>query len=77
MRRGQTVAFAALLLTALSCGGQAAELPSQARKAAPHDSAQAQKKCNIGGVAGVVAASGVCVRMSGSVSASFGAGQLK
>ncbi len=66
----------ALALSALTVGCQAAELPSQARKAKPPETAAA-KKCNIGGIAGVVAANGVCVRLSGSISASFGAAQLK
>ena len=75
---GRLRAFAAagLAISALTVGCQAAELPSQARKAKPPETAAA-KKCNIGGLAGVVAANGVCVRLSGSISASFGAAQLK
>ena len=67
---------ATLSLSALAAV-HAAELPSQAKKAKPADSAQAQKTCNIGGMTGVVAANGVCVRLSGSVSAGFGGGQVR
>jgi hypothetical protein len=52
----------------------AAELPSQVKKSKP---AEAVKHCNIVGSPGVVAANGICVRMSGYVSAGFGAGQIK
>ncbi len=65
---------AALALSAFAA--PAAELPSQARKAKPPEAA-AVKKCNIGGMVGVLAANGVCVKLSGSVSTSFGATQLK
>ena len=67
----RTAVAAALSLSALAAL-HAAELPSQARKAKPQESAQAHRTCNVGGVAGVVAANGVCVRLSGSVSARFG-----
>ena len=68
--------FATLSLPALAAV-HAAELPSLARKAKPAEGAQAQRKCNIGGMTGVVAANGVCVRLSGSVSAGFGGGQIR
>jgi hypothetical protein len=75
---GRLRAFAAagLALSALAVGCDAAELPSQAKKAKPQEAAAA-KKCNIGGLTGIVAANGVCVRLSGSVSGGVGAGQLK
>jgi hypothetical protein len=46
-------------------------------KAAAHEAATTAKTCNIGGVVGIVAANGVCVRLSGYVSAGFSAGHLK
>jgi hypothetical protein len=52
----------------------AAELPSQSKKAKPSDGL---KHCNIAGVAGVWAANGVCVRISGYISAGFAAGHIK
>lgn len=52
----------------------AAELPSQSKKARPPDGL---KHCNIGGVAGVWAANGVCVRMGGYISAGSAAGHIK
>ena len=67
---------ATLSLSALAAV-HAAELPSQARKEKPPESAQSQKKCNIGGMTGVVAANGVCVRLSGSVSAGFSGRQIR
>jgi hypothetical protein len=70
-----TVVLAVLAASALVAS--AAELPSQARKAKPPETARALKTCDIGGVAGVVAANGVCVRLSGYVSAGFGAGRFK
>lgn len=64
---------------ALALGGavHAAELPSQTRKAKPPDSAKAQKACNIGGMTGVIAGNGVCVKLSGSVTAGFGGASLR
>ncbi len=52
----------------------AAELPARYGKAKPPDGL---KHCNIGGVAGVWAANGVCVRISGYISAGFAAGHIK
>jgi hypothetical protein len=61
---------AALLLVAAA---QAAELPSM--KPAP---AAPVKKCNVGGMAGVVIpGSGACVKISGYVSGGVEAGNLK
>lgn len=65
----------ALALGALVSGAVAAELPSSAKKTAkPPETAQGLKKCDVAGVPGVLAASGVCVRMSGYVSTQVGAG---
>ena len=50
----------------------AAELPSQARKP-KHP--EAVKRCNVGGSPGVEAANGICVKMSGYVSAGFNLGR--
>jgi hypothetical protein len=72
----RTFGVAAIVLSAFVAGAPAAELPSQARKAKPPEAA-AVKKCNIDGIAGVLAANGVCVRMSGSITAVVGAGQSK
>src|ERR1700735_3835769 len=60
----------------LGSAAQAAELPSQ-RHADKPAQAEAAKKCNVAGSAGIQAANGVCVRVSGYVSSQFGAGQLK
>ncbi len=75
MARVQRLALAVLALGVSAATG--AELPSQVKSAKPPDHAQRVKKCNIGGNAGVVAADGVCVRLSGSISAGFSAGQIK
>jgi hypothetical protein len=56
--------------------GRAAELPSQ-RHSDKSSHAEAAKKCNVAGSPGVLAADGVCVRISGYVSSQFGGGQLK
>lgn len=44
----------------------AAELPSAKKAKAPPESA---KRCSIGGMSGVLAANGVCVKLSGYISA--------
>ena len=75
MARVHWLALAVLTLSVSAATG--AELPSQAKSAKPPEHAQRVKKCNIGGNVGVVAADGVCVRLSGSVTAGFSAGQLK
>jgi hypothetical protein len=54
----------------------AAELPSQ-RHTDKTKGAEAAKKCNVAGSAGIVAGNGVCVKLSGYVTSQFGAGQLK
>jgi hypothetical protein len=65
-------ALAAALLAATS--GQAAELPAQSKKPTK---AEPARKCDIAGNPGVLAANGVCVRLSGYVSSQFSGGQLK
>jgi hypothetical protein len=64
-------ALAAALLAATA--GQAAELPAQNKKPTK---AEPAKTCDIAGHPGVLAASGVCVRLSGYISSQFTAGQL-
>ena len=66
---------AAALLGALAV--QAAELPSQRGQTHKSKQSEATKTCNIAGNPGVLAANGVCVRLSGYVSSQFSAGQLK
>jgi hypothetical protein len=57
----------------LSVASQAAELPTM--KAAP---AAPMKKCNLGGMAGVVVpGSGVCVKIGGYISGAVEAGSVK
>jgi len=70
-QRWLAFALASALLGAAA--GQAAELPTQNKK--PNKAEPAQK-CDIAGAPGVVAANGVCVRLSGYVSSQFSAGQL-
>jgi len=67
------LAFALVSALLGAAAGQAAELPAQNKKPAKAEPAQ---KCDIGGFPGVVAANGVCVRLSGYVSSQFSAGQL-
>ena len=66
--RGLAVALFGMSLAA------AAELPSQMKKARPPE---AVKHCNVAGVTGVLAADGVCVKISGYVSAGVSGRQLK
>ena len=66
--------FAILAVLALPTTLFAAELPSHNRKPKPPEAA---KHCNIAGSPGVLAANGVCVRLSGYISADFSAGHLK
>lgn len=70
-------AAAALALAAISAAVPAAELPSQARKAKPPENGHAQRQCNIGGLVGVLSANGVCVKLSGSISAGFGVSPIR
>ncbi len=77
MARVRTAAMAALSLGMLASAVHAAELPSRAGKAKAPEAAGAVKKCNVGGMTGVLAANGVCVKLSGSVTAGFAAGQIR
>jgi hypothetical protein len=74
IQRSVALALAGAVVTAVA--GQAAELPLQRHSDKPKQ-AEAAKKCNIAGFAGVLASNGVCVRLSGYVSSQFGGGQLK
>jgi hypothetical protein len=73
-RRVAFTLAAALLGAAL---GQAAELPSQRGQSDKPKKAEPAKACIVAGSPGVLAANGVCVRLSGYVSSQFGGGQLK
>ena len=64
-------ALAVALLAATS--GQAAELPAQNKKPTK---AEPAKACDIAGNPGVLAANGVCVRLSGYISSQVSGGQL-
>jgi hypothetical protein len=81
MRRLVTVRqhFAFALAAALIgvTAGTAAELPTQSAQSKKPKQVEAVKHCNIAGSTGVLAANGVCVRLSGYISSSFSAGQLK
>jgi hypothetical protein len=77
MVRVGSFAFAAVALAAFTSAAPAAELPSQGKNAKPPQRSEAARPCNVGGAPGVVAANGVCVRLSGFVTGGFGAGQLK
>jgi hypothetical protein len=71
------VAFAVAAALLGAAAGQAAELPSQRGQTTKPKQAEPAKKCDIAGAPGVLAANGVCVRLSGYVSSQFTAGQLK
>lgn len=66
------IAAAVLAVLVSSAVLAAAELPSQARKP---KQAEAVKHCNIGGSPGVQGANGICVKLSGYVSAGFTIGR--
>jgi hypothetical protein len=70
------VALALAASVAAAVAAHAAELPSQHHADKPK-AAEAVKKCNVAGFPGVLAADGVCVRLSGYVSSQVGGGQLK
>lgn len=74
MAAERRIALAILATLASLTALPAAELPSQNKKPKPPE---AFKHCNVGGSPGVMAADGVCVRLSGYVSAGFGAGHVK
>ena len=67
--------FACALTAAVlgAAAGQAAELPAPHKKPTKAEPAQ---KCDIAGNPGVLAANGVCVRLSGYITSQFGAGNL-
>jgi len=67
--RHAAAALAAVLIVASPC--LAAELPSAKKEKAARS--EPAKKCNIGGVSGVLGADGLCLRMGGYVSATVGA----
>jgi hypothetical protein len=73
MNRSIVCGFLAALMLAGSVA--AAELPSRNNKKAKPP--EALKHCNIAGFPGVQAANGICVRLSGYISAGFNAGQIK
>jgi hypothetical protein len=82
MRRHVTVrSHLAFVLAAALLGataGMAAELPAQsAQSKKPKQAEQPVKHCDIAGSPGILAANGVCVRLSGYISSGFSAGQLK
>ncbi len=70
-------AFVAVAALVGALASQAAELPSQRGQAHKQKQTEAAKTCNIAGEPGVLAANGVCVRLSGYVSSQVSAGQLK
>jgi hypothetical protein len=74
MRTKRSVVGLVIALAATSAIATAAELPSEVKKAKHPEAA---KRCNIAGSPGVVAANGICVRLSGYVSAGFTGGQIK
>ena len=68
------IAFAILATFMSFTALPAAELPSQNKKPKP---AEALKHCDVAGSPGVMAANGVCVRLSGYISAGFNVGRVK
>jgi hypothetical protein len=58
----------------VATAGQAAELPAQDKKPVK---AEPARKCDIAGNPGVVAANGVCVRLSGYISSQVSGGNLR
>jgi hypothetical protein len=68
-------ALVAALLGAIT--GQAAELPAQNAQSKKPKQAEPVRRCDIAGSPGILAANGVCVRMSGYISSGVSAGQLK
>ena len=71
-KRSIGYALAAILMGVSIAG--AAELPTRNQKGKPAKSVQ---HCDIAGSPGVLAANGVCVRISGYISAGVGMRQLK
>jgi len=73
----RSVAFALIAALLGAAAGGAAELPSQRGQTHKPKRAEPARTCNIAGNPGVLAADGVCVRLSGYVSSQFTAGELK
>ena len=71
--------FAFALVAALlgAIAGQAAELPVQNAQNKKPKQAEPVRHCDVAGSPGILAANGVCVRMSGYISSGVGAGRLK
>lgn len=69
-----TFALAGALLGAIA--GQAAELPAQNAQSKKPKQAEPVRHCDIAGSPGILA-NGVCLRISGYISSSFGVGQFK
>jgi hypothetical protein len=72
--------WVAFILAAAALGaavGHGAELPSQRGQSEKPKKVEPAKVCNVAGNPGVLAANGVCMRLSGYVSSQFGGGQLK
>jgi hypothetical protein len=65
-------ALLALTITMTSIVAAAAELPTT--RSAPPKRAQI---CHVGGMTGVIAAGGLCIKVSGSVTAGVDVGNLK
>ena len=72
----QWVAFALAAALLGAAAGQAAELPSQRAQTNKPKQAEPARTCNVAGKPGILAANGVCVRLSGYISSQFSAGQL-
>jgi hypothetical protein len=69
-------AFALAIALLGAIAGRAAELPAQnAQSKKPKQAAV--RHCDIAGSPGILAANGVCVRMSGYISSGVSVGQIK
>jgi hypothetical protein len=64
------IAAALTFVSAANC----AELPAQPKKPKQPETA---KHCDIAGSPGILSPGGICVRMSGYISAGFGGSQLR
>lgn len=74
MAAERAIVIAILAVLQLPAVLSAAELPSQNKKPKPPE---AVMHCDIAGSPGILAANGICVKLSGYVSAGFSAGKLK
>jgi hypothetical protein len=72
IKRWLACALSPALLAVMA--GQAAELPAQNKKPTKAELARA---CDIAGNPGVLAANGVCVRLSGYISSQVSGGNLR